>query len=417
MNILHINQSDIVGGAAIAAYRLHQGLLDQQVLSRLLVDKRQSGSDLVSTISRKRYVEGLSGRLGYHLGLNSVNLASSFKIPDHRFYIESDILNFHNLHGDYFNYLSIPTLTRYKPAVLTLHDMWSFTGHCAYSFDCDRWKNGCGHCPSLDSCPSTGRDSTRVEWKLKRWSYSRSNLTIVSPSKWLAELASESILGNFYIHHIPNGIDTDIYRPLDPTICRAALGISERKKVILFVAHSMQDARKGSDLLISALQRLPASIKSETLLLTMGEGGDTLSSLLDMPIMSLGYIGGDSLKTIAYAASDISICPTRADNLPLVLQESMACGIPMVSFNVGGVPELVRPGLTGLLAEAGDSIEFSDKIVQMLTDKAMRQRMARVCRDTALEEYSIQLQVKRYAYLYQSILASGGSELTGLSVA
>jgi glycosyltransferase involved in cell wall biosynthesis len=405
MKVLHINQSDIDGGAAIAAYRLHQGLLDHQVQSKLLVDKRQSGSDLVSTISRKRYVEGLSGRLGYHLGLNYVNLTSSFKIPSHRFYVESDILNFHNLHGDYFNYLSIPTLTRHKPAVLTLHDMWSFTGHCAYSFECDRWKIGCGKCPNLNSCPSTGRDNTRTEWKLKRWSYSRSNLTIVSPSKWLAELASVSILGDFPIHHIPNGIDTDTYRPLDPTVCREALGISEKKRVILFVAQSLQDARKGSDLLISALQKLPDSIKSETLLLTMGEGSATLSSLLEMPIMSLGYIGGDSLKAIVYAAADVSICPTRADNLPLVLQESMACGTPMVSFNVGGVPELVKPGLTGFLAKTEDSADFSEKIVQILTDNAMRERMANICRDTALKEYSIQLQTERYASLYQKVLA------------
>lgn len=405
MNVLHINQSDIIGGAAIAAYRLHQGLLNQQIQSRLLVDKSQSGSDLVSTISRKRYVEGLSGRLGYHLGLNYVNLTSSFNIPNHPFYTVSDILNFHNLHGDYFNYLSIPRLTRHKPAVLTLHDMWSFTGHCAYSFDCDRWKSGCGNCPSLEVCPATGRDNTRLEWKLKRWSYNRSNLTVVSPSKWLANLASESLLSNFHIHHIPNGVDTDTYRPLDSMMCRSALGISDNKRVILFVAHGLKDPRKGSDLLVSALQKLPDSIRSEILLMTMGGGDILLSSLPNIQTMSLGYIGGDHLKVIAYAAADIFICPTRADNLPIVLQESMACATPMVSFNVGGVPELVRPGLTGLLAKSEDSDDFSSKIVQLLTDEPMRQHMSSVCRKTALEEYSITLQAKRYASMYQNILS------------
>lgn len=404
MNVLHVNQSDIVGGAAIAAYRLHQGLLNQQVQSRLLVDKSQSGSGLVSTISRKRYVEGLSSRLGYHLGLNYVNLTSSFNIPNHQFYIESDILNFHNLHGDYFNYLSIPTLTRHKPAVLTLHDMWSFTGHCAYSADCERWKIGCGNCPYLDSCPSTGRDNTHIEWKLKQWSYNHSNLTFISPSKWLKNLASESFLNNFPIHHIPYGIDTDVYKPLDPGICRAALRISDKKKVILFVAHSLKDMRKGSDLLVSALQKLPDSIKSEILLIAIGEGGNALSSLLDIETISLGYIGGEPLKVVAYAAADISICPTRADNLPLVLQESMACGTPMVSFDVGGVPELVRPSLTGLLAKAEDTDDFSEKITHLLTDKTMRQRMANTCRETALAEYSIELQSKRYMSVYQELL-------------
>ena len=404
MNVLHINQSDIVGGAAIAAYRLHQGLLNQNVQSRLLVDKIQSSSSLVSAISRKRYVEGLSGRFGYHLGLNYTNLTSSFKIPDHPYYIESDILNFHNLHGDYFNYLSIPKLTRDKPAVLTLHDMWAFTGHCAYSFDCDRWKTGCGSCPYLDSCPSTGRDNTKIEWKLKRWSYNRSNLAVISPSKWLANLASESMFKRFPIHHIPNGIDTDVYKPLDSEVCRSALGIPTKKKVILFTAHSLRDSRKGGDLLLSSLQKLPNTLQSEILLLTLGEGGDSLASLSGVQTMSLGYVGGDRLKTIAYAAADISICPTRADNLPLVLQESMSCGTPMVSFNVGGVPEVVRPGVTGLLAKAEDSNDFSEKIVQLLTDKQMQQRMASSCRETALNEFSIKLQAKRYKAVYQKML-------------
>ena len=404
MNILHINQSDIIGGAAIAAHRLHKGLLHQGIQSRLLVDRAQNNNDSVSELVRKRYLEGLSGRVGYHLGLNCISLTGSFKIPDHHFYVESDILNFHNLHGDYFNYLSIPKLTRDKPAVLTLHDMWSFTGHCAYSFDCDRWKTGCGSCPYLDSCPSTGRDNTKIEWKLKRWIYSRSNLTIISPSKWLANLASESLLKRFPIRHIPNGIDTDTYKPLDPEACRSALGIPNKKKVILFTAHSLRDPRKGSDLLFSALQRLPDTIKPEILLLVLGEGGDSLASLSGIQTMPLGYIGGDRLKAIVYSAADISICPTRADNLPLVLQESMACGTPMVSFDVGGVPEVVRPGFTGLLAKAEDSNDFSEKIVQLLTDEQMQQRMANNCRETALNEFSIELQAKRYGAVYQEML-------------
>lgn len=407
MNVLHINQSDIIGGAAIAAYRLHESLINEKIGSRLLVDKSQSGSNLVSTISRKRYVEGLTGRLGYHVGLNYVNLISSFKIPRDRFYIESDVLNFHNLHSDYFNYLSIPRLTRDKPAVLTLHDMWSFTGHCAYSFNCDRWKSGCGNCPSLESCPSTGRDNTRIEWKLKRWSYNRSNLTIVSPSKWLANLVTESLLSNFPVYHIPNGVDTDTYQPLEPEMCRSALGIPIKKRVILFMAHGLKDLRKGADLLTSALQKLPNSMKSDILLVIIGEGGSTLSSLPDIQTMSLGYIGGDRFKAIAYSAADIFICPTRADNLPVVLQESMACGTPMVSFDVGGVPELVRPNLTGLLAKAEDANDFSAKIVQLLCDRQMRERMSHICRETALEEYSINLQAKRYVSVYGKILTRG----------
>ena len=154
-NILHINQSDIAGGAAIPGYRLHQGLLAQGLDSRLLVGGVKTSSDRVATVPiSKRRLENQLYRFTWRFGLNYLHLLGSFDIPKHSFYQEADILNFHNLHTGYFNYLAIPSLTENKPAVFTLHDMWSFTGHCAYSYDCDRWKSGCGKCPYPDTYPA-----------------------------------------------------------------------------------------------------------------------------------------------------------------------------------------------------------------------------------------------------------------------
>jgi glycosyltransferase involved in cell wall biosynthesis len=404
MQVLHINTFDMIGGAAIAAYRLHRGLLAQHVQSRLLVDKSQSDSDLVSTISRRRYFEDISGRLGYHLGLNNINMTSTFKVPNHRFYIESDILNFHNLHGNYFNYLSIPTLTRHKPAVLTLHDMWSFTGHCAYSFDCDRWQPGCGKCPHLDTYPSVSRDCTALEWNLKRWIYNRSNLVIVAPSRWLARLAEKSILSRFSVHVIPNGLDTNVYKPLEKKACRDSLGIPADKTVLLFAAQSLKDPRKGGDLLLNALQKIPQNLAENIVLLMLGEESEILKNEVNIPMITLGYIGGDRVKAIAYSAADIFVFPTRADNLPLVIQESMACGTPTISFDVGGVSELVRPRDTGLLAEPENIDDFAEKIVNLVENMHMRQHMSAQCRITAEKEYSLDLQTKRYITLYKDII-------------
>ena len=135
MKILHVNQSDISGGAAIAGFRLHQGLLAQGIDSRMLVGTVKTDSDRIASIPRKPRFENQLNRLTRYSGLNYINLFSSFNIPKHKFYQDADLLNFHNLHTGYFNYLAIPTLTKTKPAVFTLHDMWSFTGHCAYSYD------------------------------------------------------------------------------------------------------------------------------------------------------------------------------------------------------------------------------------------------------------------------------------------
>jgi glycosyltransferase involved in cell wall biosynthesis len=404
MKILHINQSDIQGGAAIAAFRLHQSLLGRNIQSSILVDQAKSKSKAVAEIDRRRHIENLTSRLFWHFGLSHINVRSTKPIVKHAFYKEAHILNFHNLHGGYFNYLGIPRLTTEKPAVFTLHDMWSFTGHCAYSSECDHWKTGCGKCPDLSSYPAVKIDTTHLEWTLKKWVYSHANLTIVTPSRWLANLAHQSIWRNFPIHHIPNGIDLEAYQPLDTQICRNALGISQSKKVLMFAAQNLEDPRKGGKLLIEALKQLPHSLKQEIVLLLLGDGGQEIEDLVGIELFSLGSVEGDRLKSIAYSSADLFILPTRADNLPLVLQESMACGTPSVAFNVGGVSDLVRHDITGYLAEAENPHSLAQGIQQLLEDQHLRAKMAQNCRQVAVSEYSLDLQAKRYIDLYEQIL-------------
>ena len=214
------------------------------------------------------------------------------------------------------------------------------------------------------------------------------------------------MLNRFPIHHIPNGIDTNSYQPLDKLLCKEILGISKYKKVLLFGAESLKDSRKGGDLLVKSLQILPESLKSETIILTLGNGGESITSDLGMQVISLGYISSDRLKSLAFSAADLFIFPTRADNLPLVLQESMACGTPMVSFDIGGVSDLVRHNITGYLAKSEDTQDFSNSIVKLLEDDQLRQTMNENCRAIAISEYALELQAKRYVELYKNIKLS-----------
>jgi glycosyltransferase involved in cell wall biosynthesis len=404
MNVLLVNQSDISGGAAIAGYRLHQGLGGQGIHSRLLVGSRLTGDEQVVTVARMPRIENRLLPLTRRLGLNYLHLVATFLIPRHPVFKEADLLHFHNLHMEYFNYLALPTLTQDKPALFTLHDMWSFTGHCSYSYECGRWRGGCGKCPHPEVYPSIERDNTHLEWKLKRWAYSRSNLTIVTPSRWLSGLARESILNRFPIHHIFNGLDMEAYRPIDRETCKFVLGIPTDKRVIMFGAPSLSDYRKGGDLLVKALLNLPASLKNELVLLTMGEGGETFAKAVAMNALHLGYVSSDHLKSIAFSAADLFLFPTRADNSPVVLQESMACGTPMVSFDVGGVPELVLPAVTGYLAKPEDDRDFSKGILNLLEDETLRHEMGRRCREIALQEFSLGLQARKYIELYRQAL-------------
>jgi glycosyltransferase involved in cell wall biosynthesis len=349
----------------------------------------------------ERFISRVTGRLG----LNDIHCISSFKIRKLPAFLEADILNFHCIHGDFFSYLALPWLTEDKAAVLTLRDMWHFTGHCTFSFDCDRWKIGCGRCPYPNISNKIYRDNTHLEWKLKDWVYSRSKFTVVALDSHMATLAKQSMLNRFPIEHIPNGVDTEAYQPLDPEKCRSLLGVPLDKKVLLFSAVHLNERRKGGDLLVKALQALPKTLKADLVLLLMGQdGGETISSAVDIPIVNFGFVGNARSKAIIYSAADLFIFPSRAEGLPNSVLESMACGTAVVSFNVGGVPDLVSTGITGYLAEADDADDLSRGIVQLLEDGCLRRRIARQCRGTVVKNYSAELEVQRHIDLYQRLL-------------
>ncbi len=407
MKVLHLWKSDYLagGGGAIAMYRLHAKLREKGIDSNILCEDKTTESPHVFVIKNWRFVESFLRPLASRTGLSDIQRLSSFRISKHEAFSNTDILHFHGIHSGFINYLALPSLTRSKPAIFTLHDMWCMTGICTYSYDCERWKIGCGKCPYPDANRAIRRDTSRFQWRLKDWTYSRSNLTIVAVSNWLKQLAKQSMLKRFLIYDIPNGIDIEAYQPLNPEQCRKLLGIPPGKKVLMFAAKSLKNPRKGKDLLIEGLQKLPKSLKTETILLTIGnESGSTIEETLGINTLNLGYITNDRLKAIAYSAADLFVLPTRLDNLPLVLQESMACGTPMVSFRVGGVPELVRPGITGYLAEPENANDLCNGIVHLLEDESLRNYMSEQCRAIVLKEYTLELQANRFTELYRELL-------------
>ncbi|KOP27357.1 glycosyl transferase [Hapalosiphon sp. MRB220] len=409
MKILQINLSDytITGGVGISMYQLHSAMIKSGFDSKILCLFKQLGGSEIIKLERSlstKIIESILMKVEFELGLNEFSrVFTTLDLKKNSAYREADVITLHCVHDKFISYLSFPDITKEKPIVYYMHDMWAFTGHCHYSYECDRWKTGCGQCPHPEVAGYIKRDNTRLEWKLKDWAYRHSNFHIAAPSKWMYNLAQESMLNRFPIHHIPHGIDTEVYYPINSEHCRSVLGIPNNKKVLMFNALSIKDYRKGGDLLLNALEKLPESLKSEILLLTIG-GGDELSQSVGIQAINMGFISSKNFKAILYSAADLFICPTRADNSPLVLYESMACGTPMVSFNIGGVPDLVRPGITGLLAEPENVEELTNCIVQLLEDDNLRSSMSQQCRKIAMEEYSLDLYVQRFINLYKQVL-------------
>lgn len=407
MKVLQTCEEMTGDGGSIAVQRLYYGLKRAGIDSRVLcVIKNIESPDIMKLKPSKiqKRLDILLHRASSRMGLNRLLDITSFKIAKLEAYLDADILILNAPSYAFCSFLAYPILTKSKPTLFPVKDMWSFTGHCYHSLDCDRWKTGCGKCPYPNIFPAIRKDNTHLEWKLKDWVYSRSHLTVIVPSTWMFEQVKHSMLNRFPIHHIPHGIDTEIYQPFEPELCRSLLGIPRGKKVIMFLATDLNNNLKGGDLLIKAIQNLPKSLKAETMLLLLGHKGEVIANYVDIQTIPLGYVSSDRLKAICYSAADLFVHPTRAEVFGYTIIESMACGTPIVSFRVGGVPDLVRHGITGYIAEPENAKELCDSIVQLLGDEALRNYMRQQCREIALKEYSLDLQVQQHINLCLQLL-------------
>lgn len=404
MRTLIVNTSDSGGGAAIAAMRLHEGLLGLGVDSHVGVDLRTSDSPRVHTLAPgNRILDRALTAATWRMGLGSIGTTGSFRLHRQPCFAEADVVNYHLLHSGRFNFLALPGLARRKPAILTLHDMWAFTGHCVYSFDCERWKAGCGRCPYPETYPAIRRDATRLELAMKKRVYRRSDLHVVAISRWIERQTRESVLRDQPVHHIPNGVDLHVFSPANRERTRKELGLKSDKRILLCGAVDLGDRRKGADLLEAALRKLPDEIKRTTTLLVMGQADPTTFADVGIESVRLGFVAGERERAGVFSAADVFAFPTRADNLPLMIEESLACGTPSVSFDVGGVSDLVRAGETGLLAPPESVSEFAAALHRLLTEDAWRESLRRRCREIAEKEFSIELQARRYLALFESV--------------
>lgn len=409
MKVLHLAEGITDGdGGAISLHRLHCGLREAGIDSKILCTlKWPAGApdDIVKVQSSRMEAKAaaLLKNMSRTVGLNGMFDPTHFSVVRDKAFLNADLLTIHSL-GGLCSPLAIPSLCRSKPTVLVLREMMSFTGHCFHSLDCERWKTGCGKCPYPNISPPISVDNTRLAWKLKDWAYSRSSLTVVALSTWMVDLAKQSMLHRFPVHHIPNGIDPDVYRPHEMEFCRSVLNIPKRKKVLMFMAANLSGRLKGGDLFAKAVQSLPESLKAETAVMLLGRRGEALARSLGTHIVHLGYVESDRLKAICYSAADCFVSATRAESFGNVLVESIACGTPVVAQNVCGLADIVRPGVTGLLAAPEDVKGLRDHIIELLENDDLREGMRQQCRKVVLEEYSITLQAKRYGDLYRQLL-------------
>lgn len=418
MKVVHLNTSDF-GGAAIAAVQLHQALLDKGVESDLLtlVKTRNDiprhhlvepfelkGDPLVNKLKYKagRLLEVAGVVDDRHNAPDNKNLNnrpagreiftvpySHFSILDHPLLRQADVIHLHWVsfgmidHGEFFRNCG-------KRIVWTMHDMNPFTGGCHHADECNGYQQECGFCPQL-----VDHGKAFQYWTYKQaaiGTVANGRLRLVAPSQWLADLAkSSSIMQGRSCTVIPNGFDTEHFKLRDKRTAREKLGLSLDKKLILFNAMDLSNTRKGMGLLIAAMQELE---RSDIQLVSLG--GHSAAKPAGLDIHDAGSF--TSVETIAlyYAAADLFVLPSMAENLPNTISESLLCGTPVVAFRTGGIPEQVDSN-NGILVDKKLAEPLSaaiDNALKMIWDhKAIASHAA--------ERYDRKRIAGEYMQLYQ----------------
>lgn len=428
--VSHLN-SLVEGGAATAAQRLHMELIRQGFDSRFFHAERANENLAIACHEVPRWnSDGWTVRLrsilNYRLHRHELKRAARRSSSGHELFTspKSAIatpwppINLHDgysarsfdeplvihLHWiarflDYSSFFhSLPTG---QPVVWTLHDMNPFTGGCHLAGGCERFRRGCGNCPQLKKPHDD--DISRQAFVEKQNALTNLELHIVAPTRWILDQAKSSLMfrGAKSFQHIPHGIPTDDYYPMDRSEARARLGLSPDAFIIGYKAIDRRNHRKGASELYEALSKIHHHPNVECLVF----GGDRFScETPNRPITHhIGPVQGILQLRTVYSATDVMVLPSLENNLPLTGLEAMACGVPVVAFKAGGMPDFVRPGETGLLADTGDSQQLYECLQQMVDNPNWTRELGLNSRTLIEREYASASEARTYASLYNSL--------------
>ncbi len=456
LHILQVNTSDIGGGAEKVSWDLCRAFGERGLDSWLAVGFKRSGDSNVVEIPRPRStwaglnrtlserLAPLQGRLrgigglryllrilggGWpalegELGRERFNFPGSHRLLQ-LLPRRPSIVHCHNLHGDYFDLRILPSLSRQVPIVLTLHDAWLLTGHCAHSFDCERWKIGCGVCPDLTIPPAIKRDRTAFNLRRKRDIYVQSRVYLATPSKWLMEKVSESMLERAVEDRriIPNGVALSVFQPADRRQARTDLGLPQDAKLLLSTGNGIRtNIWKDYRTLQGTIARITDRLPNQRILF-IAVGDDAASVRTDrLEVRFVPYQRDPQIVARYYQAADVYLHAARAENFPISVLEALACGTPVVATAVGGIPEQVkalRPAdyglhqsldtysldeVTGILVPVGNVEAMTAATMVLLTDDSLRLKLGQNAARDARLRFGLNRQVEAYLAWYQEII-------------
>jgi glycosyltransferase involved in cell wall biosynthesis len=412
MKILIVNTSDIQGGAARAAYRLHHALHSQSIDCTMLSNEKNSDDFSVITVNNNNKKKIFSKIAAFRdrlllkkypnktqtlFSANQYSSGDAIKLINEQ---QADIVHLHWVnHG----MLTIDDIAKINaPIVWSLHDNWAFTGGCHIKWDCERYKVNCGSCPRLNS--NKIHDLSREVWLRKSKVYpSIKNLTIVGLSRWITELSKKSSLLKEKTHvNIPNLIDAKVFYPFDSDKSRELWRLPKDKKLVLFGAMSaMSDINKGYKQLIEAIGEINVT---NIAFVIFGSSTPEKQPNLGCDIYYVGHLNDDVSLTTLYSAVNVMVVPSLQENLSNVIMESLACATPVVAFSIGGNSDLITHKNNGYLAKPFDTSDLADGIKWVL-DNDKYEDLCISAREKVMQEFDSQVVADKYISLYQDILS------------
>ncbi len=408
LKIAMIHVADSGGGAENTVLSLHKALLELGHESHLYVAYKYTDTPHVSVIEKKKTIPGLlrickffENKFGWQ-HLFSPGFRSLDKIIDP----ETDVVHVHSLWGGggYADIGALPRLSRSFAMTLTLHEAWLMTGHCACPFGCQRWKSGCGKCPDLQRAPKLEHDGTRFNWWRKRLALRSTHVRITTVSAWLKkQVLNSPILAGKHVSVVHNGVDNSVFAPGDQQHARELLGLPPDAFVVLLAGQTIEGIKEGiaAKYAIKALNQL----RDERLhALLIGPSAALVGNQLSIAYTALPYQQQQSDMACCFQAADVSMVTSEYETFGMIAAESQACGTPVITFATGGLPEVVKHGVGGLVVPTGDVNGLIAGIKALLENTSMRNKMGEDGMTWVHEHFSNQMIAMRYISEYRTAM-------------
>ena len=417
MKILHLSRDDNSGGASKAAYRLHGALSQYGVDSYMRVLNRETANvRVIAGRSARSFQRKVTNKLQQILRNYSNRKWKTDNAILHSFgevsagivnelnQSDADILNLHWI----AKFLSIQDIGKLnKPLVWTFHDMWALCGGEHVAPDDDHSRFRVGYLPHNRPIGEAGPDLNRHAWEQKQRAWANQHFNIVAPSQWMARCVRESILfRESPVHVIPNPLEMEfLWHPIPKEFARLSLGLDPKKRYVLSGSAGGMPHLKGEDLFFDAVTQLAKTdIGTGTELLIFGQYQPSIAMDWPLPVNWLGPIRDDHVMATIYSAADVTVVPSRQDNLPNIAVESQACGTPVVGFHIGGVPDIVTHQQTGWVAHPFDTENLASGIHWILSDTARLDQLSKDARASAKTKFNPEQIARQYSKLYEDIL-------------